>query len=120
MARLSRLVSCKVICSVSLRGTALVHHVGHGEEVCLVGIEEFFGEAQLGDAVAAGQREISSGDSESPPPLFPLAGSRTWFMKERYSALLKESGSVLIFCVSTHGKFDLEFKNFSKLGIFAE
>ena len=39
-----------------LRGAALVHHVGHGEEVCLVGIEEFFGEAQLGDAVAAGQQ----------------------------------------------------------------
>ena len=67
-------------------------------------------------------REISSGDSESPPPLFPLARSRTWFMKERYSALLKKKrdGSVLNFCVSTHGKFDLEFKNFSKLGIFTE
>ena len=34
-----------------LRGAALVHHVGHGEEVCLVGLE-----AQLGDAVAAGQQ----------------------------------------------------------------
>ena len=39
-----------------LRDAALVHHVGHGEEVCLVGLEEFFGEAQLGDAVAAGQQ----------------------------------------------------------------
>lgn len=81
-----------------LRDAALVHHVGHGEEVCLVGLEEFFGEAQLGDAVAAGQQGDLVGDSESPSPLFPLARSRTWFMKERYSALLKrESGSVLIF-----------------------
>jgi len=42
-------------------------------------------------------------------------------MKERYSALLKrEDRKCLDFCVSTHGKFDLEFKNFSKLGIFTE
>ena len=32
----------------------------------------------------------------------------------------KRERKCLDFCVSTHGKFDLEFKNFSKLGIFTE
>ena len=32
----------------------------------------------------------------------------------------KRERKCLEFCVGTHGKFDLEFKNFSKLGIFTE